>query len=161
MPAHPQWSAFVAHLDRVGMTHYALDAGLPKADTTYFGICKQDAVIGHISIKKQPLVVPASHLTDDQPLLVNRNDQRLSETFVQTFAVEEGHRREGHGRALQQAALEQTRALGCCQMRSWSSADKYANYALKLSMGFGVHPALYPMPGGKPISGVYFVMPVE
>lgn len=159
-PAHAGWQAYVAHLERSGMMHHALDSGLPKVDTTYIGIY-EDIVIGHISIQKQPLIVPASSLTDDKPLALSRNEHQLYETFVQTFAVEESHRRRGYGRALQQSALEQTQAMGCCQMRSWSSADKYANYGLKLSMGFGVIPALYPMPGGKPISGVYFVMQVE
>lgn len=159
--AHDGWQAYLAHLDGSGMMQHALDAGLPKADTTYIGIYKEDIVIGHISIKRQALVVPASYLTDDKPLSLYRNEHQLYETFVQTFAVEESHRRQGHGRALQEAALEQTQAMGCCQMRSWSSADKYANYGLKLSMGFGVYPALYPIPGGKPISGVYFVMQVE
>lgn len=52
-------------------------------------------------------------------------------------------------------ALELTCALGACQMRSWSSLDKTANYALKLSLGFAAHPAVQTAGlTGEPISGV-------
>ena len=47
---------------------------------------------------------------------------------MQTFAVEPDFRRQGHGRALQLAALDMSARLGCYQMRSWSTVDKQANY---------------------------------
>ncbi|NDJ34078.1 MAG: GNAT family N-acetyltransferase [Chloroflexi bacterium] len=144
------------------MAQHALHEGQPKPDTTYLGVTVEGAVIGHIAIRRQRLEVPPSALTGGAPLVLHDGVGRpLDEMFVQTFAVEDGHRRQVHGRRLQQAAIQQTRQQGCYQLRSWSSADAVANYALKLSLGFAVHPALYPMPGGAPLSGVYFVMVVH
>lgn len=157
-PAHPHWSATLAHLERHGLTRHALRDGQPKPDTTYLGALCADSVVGHIAIKRQPLVVPASPFTGSVPQpLTDAHGRPLYEAFVQTFAVDEALRRQGIGRALQHAALATAREQGCVQLRSWSSADRPANYALKVSMGFAVVPALYPMPGGDPISGVYFV----
>ena len=84
----------------------------------------------------------------------------LYEMFVQTFAVEAAFRRRGHGRALQQAALALTAERGCHQMRSWSSLDKPEKYALKLALGFAVHPAISEAGNGQQISGVYFIKTV-
>lgn len=84
------------------------------------------------------------------------------ETFVQAFSVEEPYRRQGHGKSLQLAALDLSRELGAYQMRSWSSLDKRANYALKLSLGFVVHPAVQKSGvTGQLISGVCFVKVVQ
>ena len=156
-PTREHWQTYLDHLKRVKMLTHATEDGDPKPDGFYFGILTENECVGHISIRKQPLTVPASHLTEDKELpLSDSQCVPLVETFVNTFAVEKAYQRRGYGRALQEAALKKTRELGCYQMRSWSSADKSANYALKLSMGFAVHPALYPLPGGKPLSGVYF-----
>ena len=84
----------------------------------------------------------------------------MRETFAQTFAVEEVYRRRGHGRALQLEALTLTKDLGAHQMRSWSSLDKQANYALKMNLGFAVCPAVYETDAGLKVSGVYFVKTV-
>lgn len=156
----PDWALFVRHLKQVKMARHCLVNDEPRPDTHYFGMMVKERVVGHIAIRVQPLLVPASKSTDDAPLQLTRDDAPLMETFVQTFAVEESFQRRGYGRALQEAAIQATRELGCYQMRSWSSGDRQANYALKLSMGFGVLPASYPVPGGETISGVYFVMRV-
>lgn len=156
------WQSFTRHLASVKMLNHATHNGEPKPDCFYLGIAVAEAVIGHISFRKQPLIIPASHLCGSEEHLLTRHDgATLYEAFVQTFAVEEAHRRSGYGRVLQEAALQKAGELGCYQMRSWSSADKDANYALKISLGFAVSPALYPMPGGAPISGVYFVKRIE
>lgn len=157
-PDHPQWPAFIEHLKRTNMLPHATDDGQPKADGVYLVAHDAASPVGHIALKRQPLVVPASYLCDDRQQPLSDSAGPLFETFVQTFAVEEGHHGRGYGRALQQAAVQKSRALGCYQMRSWSSVDRRENYALKISLGFAVQPALYPMPGGAPISGVYFIM---
>ena len=46
-------------------------------------------------------------------------------------------------------------------LRRWSSLDRPANYALKLSMGFVLHPAIHDAAAGYPVSGVYFVKRVD
>jgi GNAT superfamily N-acetyltransferase len=161
-PERANWSLYCDHLNRLGMLHAATRDGAPRAHTVYLGIQIAAAVAGHISIRQQPLTIPASSLTGGDALpLTGAAGEPLSEAFVQSFGVEEPQRRRGIGRALQQAALAQAHALGCWQLRSWSSADRDANYALKISLGFAVVPALYPLPGGAPISGVYFVKRLE
>ncbi len=153
-----EWQAYLTHLSAVNMLHSATHHGEPKENCFYLGVVLDDAVIGHISIRKQALVVPSSTLNAHHEVMLRGADGTgLHEAFVMSFAVEVAQRRLGYGRALQEAAVEKARALGCYQMRSWSSADRTENYALKLSMGFAVVPALYPVPGGTPISGVYFV----
>ncbi len=160
-PPHPLWNTLLEHLAAVDMTRSALEGNQPKPDTHYFAACLGEAIAGHISFRVQPLMVEPSALSQHQPQPLTDDDGvALKETFVQTFAVLEVYRRRGYGRALQAAALEATRALNCWQMRSWSSIDKHANYALKLSMGFAACPALFPMPGGSSIAGVYFVQRV-
>lgn len=158
---HPQWQAYLDHLQRVDVLRHALDEEQPKQNTYYLGIWQEERIVGHISIQLQPIVAPATPWSENQDIpILDSSGQVLKETFVQTFAVEGRHQRRGYGRALQQAALDKTRALGGYQMRSWSSTDRPANYALKVAMGFAVHPAVYRLPSGREISGVYFVMRV-
>jgi GNAT superfamily N-acetyltransferase len=154
---HPDWSVLIDHLTRTNMLHHATTSGEAKTDCAYLGLSISGALVGHIVIRKQPLCVPASPLCDNSEVHLSNSAGPLFETFVQTFAVEEAHQGRGYGRALQEAAVQKSRELGCYQMRSWSSVDRRENYALKISLGFAIQPALYPMPGGAPISGVYFV----
>jgi len=143
------------------MTRHALAKGQPIAEGVYLLAREGEAIIGHISLKVQPLIAPATEWSQNRELpLTDAQGQPLHETYVQTFAVEAGFRRRGYGRALQEAALEATKALGCYQMRSWSSTDKPANYALKLAMGFAAHPTTFALPDGRLISGVYFIQRV-
>ncbi len=159
---HRLWPACVEHLERVGMAHWVLDDNRqPKPGIYFLGVVEGDAVVGHITLLLQDIVCPETEWSSEMDRTVRLPDgEPLRETFVQTFAVDQEHRRRGYGLALQKAALALTRELGCYQMRSWSSLDKPANYALKLSLGFAVHPATYEAPGGQQISGVYFVKTV-
>ena len=157
LPAQAAWQAYLDHLERVKMLASATDHGEPKADCFYLGVSVEAMVIGHLSLRRQPISVPVSSLNQAELRLLDSADEPLNEAFVQSFAVEPDYRWRGYGRALQQTALLKTRELGCYQLRSWSSADKRENYALKISLGFAILPALYPLPGGAPISGVYFV----
>ncbi|MCZ2094717.1 MAG: GNAT family N-acetyltransferase [Anaerolineae bacterium] len=151
------WRAYLDHLERAKMLTSATDRGEPKADCAYLGVTVEMAVVGHLSLRRQPICVPVSSLNAAELHVMDRTGTLLYEAFVQSFAVEPGYRRQGYGRALQQAALLKASKWDCYQLRSWSSADKRENYALKISLGFAIQPALYPMPGGAPISGVYFV----
>lgn len=157
-----RWQAYIAHLHRVTMHHSISKNNMPKPDCFYFGAWVEQQIIGHIAVKQQPIIVPPSYLLGDaQHPLKNATGDVLQELFVQSFSVEEGRRRFGYGRALQEAALHKARDLGCYQMRSWSSSDRPANYALKISLGFTIQPTLYPMPGSAAISGVYFIKRTE
>lgn len=154
-----QWQAAVAHLQRVEMARWVLDEhGYLLPAVTMLGVMTGDNVVGHITLKKQPLVCPPLPAGEESAIpLLDSSGEAREEMFVQTFAVEAAYRRQGHGERLQIAALELTRARGCYQMRSWSSLDKSANYALKFKLGFAAHPALYESADGLKISGVYFI----
>ncbi len=161
-PQHALWPAYLAHLERVDMARWVIgEDGLPLEGLHFLGAVEKNRVIGNISLKLQDIVSPATNWSGGrETTIVGLDGQPLRETFVCTFAVEKSFRRRGHGRALQLAALALTRALGAYQMRSWSSLDKPANYALKISLGFAVHPATQQSVSGYPVSGVYFIKTV-
>jgi GNAT superfamily N-acetyltransferase len=147
-PAHPLWTEYVCHLERVGMARWALLDGAYNPDCYYLGVIEgEKQIVGHLSIQVQSIDLPGM--------------RSLTETFVNTFAVEPTYRRRGYGRALQQEALCLSRNLHCYQMRSWSAEDHPENYALKLSLGFGIHPAVFETSTGEKVKGVYFVKTTE
>jgi GNAT superfamily N-acetyltransferase len=65
----------------------------------------------------------------------------LTEGYVQAFGVAHADRRTGIGRLLQNTAIEYARRVGCYQMRSRSPISSSENYAMKLSMGYVLHPS--------------------
>lgn len=162
-PAHPRWAEHVAHLRRVDHAQWVLgDDGRPMEPFLFLAAIDDDAVAGNLSLREQGIVLPPTEWSGgvEHPLH-DEAGEPVRETFVMTFAVEASHRRRGIGRALQEAAVSWTRERGCVQMRSWSSMDKPKNYALKLSMGFAMHPAVHDAAGGFQVSGVYFVKRVD
>lgn len=161
-PGHPLWLAFVIHLGQHDMARYTLaEDGSPQPGMHYLSAAIGDRVVGNLCLRRQPITIPAAEPDAEEPRpLLGPGGEPLTELFVRTFAVDDDFRRQGHGRALQLAALALARELGCYQMRSWSSLDKSANYALKISLGFGLHPAVEVVPGGERISGAFFVMHV-
>ena len=159
-PDKPNWQDYAAHLRRCGQDRWVLNKHskpLTK-EIIFLGIEKDNAVVASLTIKVQPIVIPATEWAEGMATeLKDAAGDPLKETFVQTFFVEEAYRRHGLGEALQLEALNATHQLGCCQMRSWSSLDKPANYQLKLKLGFGAHPAVYETDSGLKVSGIYFV----
>jgi GNAT superfamily N-acetyltransferase len=65
----------------------------------------------------------------------------LLESYVDAFGVLPAIRRSGIGRALQDRAIQLARELGCYQIRSRSPTAAQENYALKLKMGYAIHPS--------------------
>ncbi|MGD2028216.1 MAG: GNAT family N-acetyltransferase [Anaerolineales bacterium] len=163
-PGRAGWQGLVDHLNACGQAKWVLDEdGNPKEECLYFlGVQVSETIAGSLTLKKQEIVIPHTEWADDYDrLMKGKGGLPLYETFVQTFFIDEDHRRRGHGEALQLAALEKTRALGCYQMRSWSSLDKDANYHLKLKLGFGFHPEVQVTSSGLAVSGGYFVRAVQ
>ena len=162
-PTHPDWPALVAHLHRVNDARWVLDdEDKPHASTYFLAIEYGDAIIASLTLKRQPITIPATDWSGGEThWLCGPGNLPLEELFVQTFSVEEAHRRQGHGVALQRAGLALAADLGCYQVRSWSSLDRPANYALKLKLGFAVHPAIFATDTGLEVSGVYFVKTIN
>lgn len=65
----------------------------------------------------------------------------LREGYVIAFAVVPNHRRQGIGQMLQERAIAQCQQRGCYQIRSRSPITSHENYALKLKMGYAIHPS--------------------
>ena len=158
-PHRPGGEELRAHLARTGQERDFPD--LRGEGVFAFGAFDGAKLIGDISVKVQPVEVPTGVPV---PVLELRRTFReaaggdLFEGFIQSFAVEEAHRRRGLGRRLQLAALGECRRRGLFQMRSWSSLDKPANYALKLALGFAVHPGYdYVARLDKWVPGAFFV----
>ncbi len=142
-PASPEWPAYVAHLKAGKDAQWVLDEDDQplKENLVFLAALEDGEMVGSISLIRQEITIPETEWAGDRDLVSARAaGKALFETLVQTFRVDEAHRRKGYGRALQEAALKFTEESGCIQMRSWSSLDKQANYALKLSLGFGFHP---------------------
>ncbi len=91
----------------------------------------------------------------DRPA-VRLNGEALLEAKVLAFGVIEEAQGAGVGRQLQRAAIDWAEELQCYQMRSHSGGANVANHALKLKMGFGVHPLVR----GDDAEGVYFILPL-
>ncbi len=159
-PDQSGWEAYLAHLRQNDQSNWVLDEqGLPKKPGAIFlGALVGGQVVGSLTLFVQEIIIPETDWSQGKEHLLKESDGLpLKETFVQTFLVEEAYRRRGIGQALQKEAVRVSAALGCYQMRSWSSLDKPANYRLKLKLGFAVHPAIYETANGMKISGAYFV----
>ncbi|WP_119068235.1 GNAT family N-acetyltransferase [Aggregatilinea lenta] len=157
---HPLWDSYLTHLDRVDMARWVLDVdGCPGPDITFLGAIVDEAVAGHITLRVQDIRVPGPEHGERQSIS-GPDGSPLRETFVYTFAVDVEYRRQGHGRALQTAAIALTKALGCYQIRSWSPLDTPVNYPVMIALGYAVHPAVSTTEHGRAVGGVYFVQTV-
>ena len=72
---------------------------------------------------------------------VKYGGEPLREGYVMAFAVVPQHRRQGIGQRLQERAIAVCQQRGCYQIRSRSPITSYENYALKLKMGYAIHPS--------------------
>lgn len=159
-PGDQHWAALVSYLKDCDQAQWVLnDDNQPKQENlTFLAVVVDDQVVADLTLLKRPIEVPPSEWAGDRELILrDAGGQPLYEIFVQTFRVEEDHRRKGYGRALQLEALQVAKELGCIQLRSWSSLDKPANYQLKFSLGFGFHPEIQQTDSGLKVSGGYFV----
>jgi len=159
-PESSEWPLLVAHLISGNDARWVLDdEDWPKDEGLIFLAGQVDGeVVGSLTLIRQEITIPETEWAAEMDRTVrDQTGQPLHETFVQTFRVDETHRRLGIGRALQVAALRVTEETGCIQMRSWSSLNATANYVLKLSLGFGFHPEFQQTSSGLRVSGGYFV----
>ena len=90
-PDHGLWPAYREHLARHSMARWVIGKDdRPLADLFFLGVAAANQVIGHITLKVQPITLPATDWSSNQPVyLTDADGVRLRETFVQTFAVDE------------------------------------------------------------------------
>lgn len=158
---HPLWLAFVMHLGKHETARFVLqEDGSPQPGMQYLAAAIGDRIVGNLCLRYQPIAIPPADPDGEPTPLIGPGGQPFTELFVCEFAVDQEYRRQGHGRELQLAGMALARELGCYQMRSWSSLDKEANYALKMSLGFALHPAVQTLSTGEKLRGAYFVMRV-
>jgi len=134
--------------DTVGQAEYfAYEAEWHLEKHTLVAV-KSDRVVGFLRFAIQEIGPDA-----DRPSLTVRGEP-MREAYVLAFGVAEDYRRRGVGAALQKELIEHATTLGCHQVRSRGAGDRLANHALKLSLGFGVHPT-------RATDGaVFFVLPL-
>ena len=77
-----------------------------------------------------------------RPPIHDAAGEPLREGYAEAFGVISKARREGIGRQLQEHAMALCRQRGCYQIRSRSPITSWENYALKLKMGYAIHPSV-------------------
>lgn len=70
----------------------------------------------------------------------DQKGEPLTEGYAEAFGVLPSFRRQGIGQKLQEEAITRCRDRECYQMRSKSPVTSQENYALKLKMGYSIHP---------------------
>ncbi len=150
-PDHPRWAHLQAAADGVGQTKWVNVCFAWHQSSHLLVALKGGTIVGFLRLVTQYIGA------DEELPLTELAGQPLLEAKVMAFAVVESHRRQGIGRALQEAALRLAKELGCYQLRSHSSGDKRANHQLKLAMGFVLHRIVR----GEDRQGGYFIMPLR
>lgn len=72
---------------------------------------------------------------------ITHNNRVLMEGYVEAFGVAPTFRRRGIGQQMQERAIAICTQRGCYQIRSRSPITSQENYALKLKMGYAIHPS--------------------
>ncbi len=156
VPGDELWPLAIRHLDETDNLRWIQRNGEIRPDIIVIVALRENTILGHISLIKQEITVPG-----EPAQVLKMRGEALWETFVQTFHVDEGARNQGIGTALQEAAVKKTRDLRFYQIRSWSSLDKEANYAVKLRLGFSFHPAVHTVKlSSQQIPGGFFIKKV-
>jgi len=155
-PNHELWPDVLAHLDRTDNLRWLTTSeGKLRCGLSVIAAIKDRNIVGHLSVLRQKLTLP------EGGGVLTHDGRDLWEAFVQTFEVESEYQSQGIGTRLQEAAIEETRRLGCYQLRSWSSYDKAANYRVKLRLGFAFQPGVHVVEKtGERIPGGHFIMKV-
>lgn len=72
---------------------------------------------------------------------IEMDGRPLIEGFVEAFGVDPEWRRQGIGQQMQARAIAFCTGKGCYQIRSRSPVTSHENYALKLKLGYAIHPS--------------------
>ena len=147
---HPRWDELVQLVDREHQAQWVAASFAWHRSTHLLVALRDRQVVGFLRFVTQDIGADDDH----DPVILDGTV--LTEAKVLAFGVTLAYRRQGIGRALQEAAVQHAKALACYQVRSHSAGSYDANHRLKLRMGFGVQPVVR----GHDSGGVYFVLPL-
>lgn len=145
----PEWEGFARAADLVAGI---ITPDATGADSHYLAALADEVLVGVLMFLVQPIGPEM-----DIPAIVDFLGRPLLEAKIRAFHVLPEHRNRGVGTALQRHVLALAPALGCYQVRSRSELSRAANYAIKLKLGFGMHPAVRIFADGRTSPGVYWV----
>lgn len=150
-PDHPRIAQAEAVIAALGQTDWVNAHFAWHLERLLLVATRGGQVVGFLRLVTQ-------HIGSDEELpLTEFRGTPLLESKVLGFGVLPEQRRQGIGRALQEAALRVAKERGCYQLRSHSSGTNIANHQLKLAMGFALHRIVR----GEDRRGGYFVMPLQ
>jgi len=114
---------------------YILEIKLASEESLLIGAFEGERCIGFLRL----LVQVIGHEEGRPPVLLD--NVALREGYVEAFGVLPAYRRQGIGQKMQEFAMTLCKERGCYQIRSRSPVTSRENYALKLKMGYTLHPS--------------------
>lgn len=153
-PDHLRWSDLVKVIHAEGQDYFwQHERHFSRFEHTWLVALADGEIVGFLQFFLQPIG------PDRQCPPLSLHGEELVEAKILGFAVRPAFQRQGFGRALQAAAIDHARALGCLQLRSFSfnTPEHAANYRLKLAMGFAAQPEYR----GPDVTGINFLMPLR
>lgn len=129
--AHPRWPEFVRCLEETApeQAPFVLGEYARHLPCSLLIALFDDRVVGFLRFGVQPIGAE-----EGQPSL------GVTEAKIHAFAVRPEARRQGAGTALQRAAIDLARTLGCHQLASHTGYANADNVRLKLALGFCAAP---------------------
>ena len=148
---HPDWSHLQKLIDDLAQTEWVAFQADWHLSSHILVASQSGRVLGFLRYVVQPIGV------EEDEAAVVLDGKMLTEGKVIAFGVKASHRRKGIGRQLQIQLIQECKAKECHQIRSHSGTESIENHALKLSMGFAMHPLV--REHGK--AGAYFLLPLK
>jgi GNAT superfamily N-acetyltransferase len=149
--AHPAWSSLLNLITELGQSSWGAFTADWHLSSHFLVAHRDEAPLGFLRYVVQYIGADAGWSP------IRLNEEPLTEAKVIAFGVAPAHRRQGIGSRLQVRLIEQATAIGCYQVRSRSDENNIANYQLKLSLGFAIHP----LDKTNDRDGVYFILPLR
>ncbi|KPV47889.1 hypothetical protein SE17_41020, partial [Kouleothrix aurantiaca] len=135
-PASADYDSLLAVAEQLGQARY-IAATEPYADeSVLLGAFAEAGCVGFLRF-----LIMAIGSEHGRTPICGADGTPLREGYVEAFGVLPEWRRQHIGQALQEHVIDYCRAQGCYQIRSRSPVSSAENYALKLKMGYAIHPS--------------------
>lgn len=148
---HPNWLQLQNLIDDLAQIEWVAFQADWHLSSHMLVATQSRRVVGFLRYVVQPIGV-----AEGEPAVM-LDGQQLLEGKVIAFGVRVADRRKGIGRQLQTRLIEDCTVKGCFQIRSHSGAENVENHALKLSLGYAMHPLVR----GRGKDGAYFLLPLR